>query len=820
MKMNQLFKVVCCIVVIIGFCYSSVRGPNYKDIRAMGMGNTTVAVTTDRTAIFHNPAGLCLIDDVQYSITPLAAAVDGIFITILREMAAHGDKLSNLDNIDADFINMINDYDGQWVGFEYIPEITVASENLGFGVYSVFPIGVRIESGHLIPKLGLRGQRDLVFTWATGMPLRHKNNLCGISVEYLQRTPLDMITTYSETFILFDEIANNPLGIIGDYSRIQHGVSFDVGFMHNLNGFRIAYDVRDILGVIGGEIVVPPQVDVGCAYYFPQLDDVKAIKSLIISLEFSDIFGLEEVTDKYEQFWKKTHLGAELDMNYASLRVGLNQGYPTAGLGLRFGIFKADYAFFTEEVGYYAGQLDKNKHALALGFEFNVERKREKGYSIRVGDLYNKAMTLYSQGKYYDAMFIYGKLLVEYPDFFKNDWVYLYLSQCQELLNMRDVSYANFNTTKQKYSKSDAIPYADLGLMRLHYRNGNSPGVGKQFALLNNSKVPDSLKYHAYYYQAQTHLKDTEYEKAISLFKLIPDNHKEYPFAQHSLAVAYASGNKDLSLAIEALDNAVQITPKNKAEEEIVNRSFVFLGYIFYEGLKTDQRALSKSVSALRKVPNTSYYYEDALIGLAWCALAANQWTDVMEACATIKTVSKKPVLHSEAALLEAYHLMVNKKYADAIKILTEADKKIKNLRPPTDNEKKSRTLEYDHDLSTYKDIASQTNRLALNSQSSFAVKQIDSLKTPQSEFQNKLKDYYLFEEEFKRRSFFARNIGKVSDDISYALVKAEKIEGMKNVNKTIQKAAEETQQIDHEMDKLKKELEALDEEGGTEKKE
>jgi tetratricopeptide (TPR) repeat protein len=812
MKMNQILKVLCCFAVTVGLGYSSVRGPNYRDIRALGMGNTTVAVTTDRTAIFHNPAGLCMIDDVQYSITPIAVAIDGIFITLLKEMVDQGDKLSNLDSVDASFIEMINEYDGQWVGFEYLPEITVASENLGFGMYSVFPIGVRIESGHLIPKLAVRGQRDLVFTWATGMPLRHKNNYCGISVEYLQRTPLDMITTYSETFILFDEIAKNPLGIIGDYSRIKHGVSFDVGFMHNLNGFRIAYDVRDIFGVVGGEVIVPPQVDVGCAYYFPQLKDVKAIKNLIIALEFTDIFGLETVTEKYEQFWKKTHFGVELDMDYAALRVGLSQGYPTAGLGLRFGIFKTDYVFFTEEVGYYAGQLPKYKHVLAMGFEFNVERKKGRGYDIIMSDLYNKAMTLYSQGKYYDASFVYGKLITEYPDFFKNDWAYLYFSHCQEEMDMRDVSNTNYTTVKKRYSRSDIIPYADLGIMRIHYRNGNSAGVAQQFALLNQPQVKDSLKYHAYYYQGQTHLRDKEYIKAISMFKLIPHTHEEYIFAQHSLAVAHAS-NDNLEMALEALDNIVQATPKTNAEKEIVNRSFVFLGYIYYEGLKTEDRALSKAVAALRKVPTTSYYYEDAILGLAWCGLAAQQWTDCLAACATLKTVSKKPILHSEAVLLESYHMMVNKKYAEAIKVLTEEDKKVKNLRPPTENEKNSKKLEHDHDVSIYKDLASKANSLALTTQSSFAVKQIDSLKVPQKEYQKKLKDYYVYNEEFLRRSFFARGIGKVSDDIAYALAKAIKVEGLKEIHKTIQKAAKETEQIDHEMDKLKKELEAIDQE-------
>ena len=302
MKNYQLAKVLSCFILVIGIGYAGVKGPYYDDIRALGMGNTSVAVTTDRTAIFHNPAGLCLIEDVQFSFTPLAVGIDGIFFTLLQQMVDQGHKLEDLSLVDDEFIDMINKYDGQWVGVKYIPEITIASKRIGFGVYSVFPLGVRIESGHLIPKLVLRGERDLVFTWGVGFPLRHENNYGGISIEYLQRTPLKMMSTYSETFHLFDDISNTPLGIIGDYSEIQHGVSFDVGFMHNYkNGIRLAWGVKDVLGVIGGKLVVPPQVDLGCAYFFPQVEKVKAIDNLIIAFELTSIFGVEPVTNKYEQ---------------------------------------------------------------------------------------------------------------------------------------------------------------------------------------------------------------------------------------------------------------------------------------------------------------------------------------------------------------------------------------------------------------------------------------------------------------------------------------------------------------------------------------
>ena len=812
MKTIQIGKLLSFFVILAVSGYTSVRGPYYDDIRALGMGNTTVSVTTDRTAIFHNPAGLCLIrDKAQISATPFAFSIDGVFFTLLDQMLIHGHKLEDLSLIDDPFLDMINKYDGEWVGFAYIPEFTVATKRMGFGMYTVFPIGVRIESGHLIPKLMLRGQRDLVFTWSVGFPLRTEGNYGGISIEYLQRTPLEMMTTYSETFHLFDEVSNSPLGIIGDYSKIKHGVSLDVGFMHNLkNGFRLAWDVKDVLGIVGGDFVAPPAVDLGCAYYFPQVERVKAIRNLILAFEITNVFGLEPVTDEYEQFLKKLHLGAELDMNYAAIRLGLSQGYPTAGLGIRFGMFKADYSFFTEELGYYAGQLPMYKHVLAMGVEINVPDEKVKRANLELGNLYNKAMTLYSQGKYYDALYVYGEILTDYPEFFKNDWVQFYYGLCQENMDMRENAKVNFIKTARDFKKSDVVPHAALGTMRIHYRDGKSGSVNKMFNYLNSVKTPDSLKYHAYYYQGEQYIRDGEYEKAIGLLGNIPVNHPEYVFAQHSLAVAYALyGNMDK--VAHVLYNIIQKNPQNKEEEEVIHRSIVFFGYIYYEGLGGQKRSLTNAVAALRKIPETSYYYEDALLGLAWCAASASHWEDCLNACKLLRTASEKKIIHFETILLEAYIKIVHQEYEEALTILSDAEKEIKPLRPPSKSEKDTRELEYENLRKRYDKTASEINRIALTKQTPATRKQIDSLRTPQVEQQKSLKEMAVYFDEFDRRSFFARNIEKIRFDIEFALLKIEKLISQQAFEKKAKKEIKEAKQIDSEMKKLEEELETLE---------
>lgn len=510
-------------------------------------------------------------------------------------------------------------------------------------------------------------------------------------------------------------------------------------------------------------------------------------------------------------FWilRMINIYFQAGSSYWGIAPGLN--VPTVNKGRDFQIayqfmsITDDEPLTSTHTIYFRGDFGKHREEI-------YARRMARLASLGPADLYNRARTLFSQKKYWDAFFIFGKILVEYPDFFKNDWVQLHMGLCQEHLDMKEFSAENFNITKKSYPRSVVIPYADLGLMRLHYRDGNSSGVSNQFHKLNTSSVPDSLKFHAYYYMGLQHIKDGEYQKAIQLLSTVPENHPEYAFAQHSLSTAYALTD-NMSKSIEALDNVIQVVPKTKDQTEVINRSFVFLGYIFFEGLGGQERSLSKAVSALRRVPTTSYYYEDALIGIAWTALRASQWADCISACDQLMAASKKPALQCEVMLLKAYCMMVDKKYPEAVAILTPASEKINKAISPPESDKNAKAIEYDNNRGVYYEISSNMNNLALTSQSSFTIQQIDSLHAPQMNFEKKLSDYYVYCDEFGRASFFARNIEKVRDDIEYALAKAEKMAGMKRVIKETIKAKEEVDKIEEEEQKLLEELKKLEDE-------
>ncbi len=452
---------------------------------------------------------------------------------------------------------------------------------------------------------------------------------------------------------------------------------------------------------------------------------------------------------------------------------------------------------------YFRGDFGKHREEI-------YARKMAREASVGPTVLYNKARSLYAQEKYWDAFFVFGKILIEYPDFFKNDWVQLHMGLCQEKLDMRVSATENYERTKKEFPRSKVTHYADLGLLYIAYRNNDRMGVANQFAKINSSTVPDTIKGHAYYYMGLQHMKDKAQSKAVQLFDLVPQNHPEHIFALYSRAVAYAGMNK-ISQAVTSLQQIVQKTSNSKEEKEIVNRSLVLLGYIYFEGLGGTEQSLKQAVAALRKIPSTSYYYEDAQLGLAWSALKAGQHEDCIKACDEIVRLSKKDVLHCEAMLLKGYTLMVIKQFTNASSVLRTASDLISKTNSPSQNDLTTETNDYRDNRKAYDEIALSMNDLGFAGQSSFIIGQIDSLHTHQIDYEKKIRTHHRFVDEFSRTSFFSKSIDKLSNDIEYALAKAEKMSGEEEKYKVKDSAGKEINKIDDEMKKLQDQLKELE---------
>jgi len=501
----------------------------------------------------------------------------------------------------------------------------------------------------------------------------------------------------------------------------------------------------------------------------------------------------------------KLYAQAGLDadkLDYYGLALGFN--VPTVNNG-------RDLEFFVQ----YNVMTEENSDATGLTFSLrtDVGKHREEIYarkmarmsSLSPNELYNTARRLYSEKKYWDAFFVFSRIKVEFPDFFKSDWVDYYRSNCQEELDMRDVATTNYENTIKQYPLSGAVPYSDLGLMRIFYRNGDFAKVANQYVELCKPNVPDSLKFHGAYLMGQTQLQSNDPQKAIQLFGTIPETHPDYVFAQHATAVALIQADSDMTQVVAALENSVGAKAETEAQKEIVNRSYLFLGYIFYE-----ENAMSKAVVALRMVPTSSYYAEDALLGQGWTALKSRQWTDCIATGSLLTKTTSKPILKCEGLLIRAYGHLLQKDYTTSLSVLTEAYEMVKPLSQQSDDTLNYAKMQYESDRMSFNYLAEKIENISQAGQTSAIASQTDSMHVEQEQYVKVFKQYYSFADEFKRTSFFTRSADQIREDVEYALARVQKLVGQSGVQKKAEEAAEEQQKLDGQIEKLKREMEEL----------
>ncbi len=446
-------------------------------------------------------------------------------------------------------------------------------------------------------------------------------------------------------------------------------------------------------------------------------------------------------------------------------------------------------------------------HSVYMRIQFGPHREevyaKQMAHFVDVGpnDLYIKACKLYYAGNFWDAFFTFGQIAVQYPSFFKNDQVAYYKASCLENLDMRNEAELSYKKTEQDFPKSIVVPHVDLGLMRIAYRNDDYQSVYDKFQSLNSSEIPDSLKYHAYYLMGESYFKKKNYTQASKLLSLIPETHEQYVFAQHSKAIIHILSSETDS-AIATLGNCVQAIALTDAQKEIVNRSYVILGYLFY-----GQNEMSKAVSSLRAVQKNSYYYEDALLGLCWSALRARQWNDCITNGQELQKISNKLPVKCDASLIEGYGNLMLKNYKQATSILSAASEKAKALKSPPADSMDAKRKAYKNNRNDYNGLAISVEKIAQELQSLSVIKRIDSLHAQQESKKKSIDGFLSFQNEFGRQAFFARNSDVIKNDIDYTLAISQKT-SRESPSAEVQKQAESKQkEIDEKINKLKKDL-------------
>ncbi|MBD3239097.1 MAG: tetratricopeptide repeat protein [Chitinivibrionales bacterium] len=420
-------------------------------------------------------------------------------------------------------------------------------------------------------------------------------------------------------------------------------------------------------------------------------------------------------------------------------------------------------------------------------------------------DLYSKAMELFHRGKYWDSYFVFSEIVVSYPDFFKTDWVTYYRARCLEELDMREASKELYHKALNAYERSDTRPFAELGLMRLHYRDAEYDRIFSLYLSLNRPTVSDSLRHHASYLMGEALYNEGRIRDAVKVLNKVPEYHPEYVFAQHTAAIASFVDEKPLE-GRDRLEAAVTAMVNTTPQREMVHRSVVLMGYLYYE-----HDSLATAVAALRMVPPTSIYYEDALMGLGWAALKAQQWNDAVRVGQELRMRTSHRILECEAIVFEASGKMMLKDYVGALDLLKEGTALARTLQEPSEDTLHARRLGYETERTMYNYLADDIVKYSLRHRTPALAAQIDSVHFKQQRYREGLDNYLTWRDARRRRLYFYRSVGEVRDDMDYLYALARGRAGKVEQYEAVKPILDKQKELDQEIRRLKEQMEELE---------
>jgi len=350
------------------------------NVRALGMGGAAVAVAGEDNVFFFNPALLTTLRYARFNLVDLSLRVNTHALNQYRFYQDHRDQLNNISRLSTDELNGLyrEALDAAQrqaiVGVEGPVPIHFLSRHLGLGVFSAGQATYEIFAGATgIPLLDARLQGDmqvmalLAHTFSAGPRGRAGDLSIGVSGKYLKR----WLTRKTKNISGFSN--NESLHFYRGQS-----IGVDVGAFYTLNRrLHFGATLYDLFAtpfkwnVKGATLDNPVPADkISPSYrlgmvYRPGIKFKKLFYNLTLALDFDEPFTGDDT------FFKTVHLGTEAQLTpLLAARAGFNQGYPALGVGLNLYVIRADYAFYGEEMGKFAGQTAAWNHAVRVQVGF------------------------------------------------------------------------------------------------------------------------------------------------------------------------------------------------------------------------------------------------------------------------------------------------------------------------------------------------------------------------------------------------------------------------------------------------------------------
>lgn len=331
----------------------------YKGIRPLGMGGAFTAVADDHNSMFYNPAGLNNIKGFgRVDLLNPYFEYSKNTLNFFEDVKDVGDA-----DTDSEQAQLAADLMSRWMGKNLhlrtgvFPNVTM--HNFGFGVLGQGYFDGEVHNPLGSSTLDVRFGYDVAAVASGALGFMESRVQVGITGKMVSRR------IQERSYTTLDLVQQDGL----DMGDLQQGNGFgvDLGVIVHPPVFlnpSLGLTVQNIGDIdLGDAGLIKQQVNLGLGLA-PELPFGKLILALDL-MDASRNLGEDDDTAK------RLHAGVEYRFPVIlAVRAGLHQGYPSFGLTADFWILKADYAFYIEEIGAYAGQRPDRRNVVQLSIGF------------------------------------------------------------------------------------------------------------------------------------------------------------------------------------------------------------------------------------------------------------------------------------------------------------------------------------------------------------------------------------------------------------------------------------------------------------------
>jgi hypothetical protein len=359
----------------------------YESPRALGMGDAFVAVANDYSALFYNPAGLARREDGELNLS-IDAGLSPAMLKFSKDIQDAQKSGSTDSEKQQAILNVLDENYGKTFSARVAPASAVLVRphwGIGFIPADVsMELTVHKQVGPAV-NATVYGDSTLAYGYGKDVPwFDHARLSLGFTGKLVNRVyaskAVSAVELAADSNFVKKEDLHEGYTIDGDFGALLTPELPDEGIWSMI---RLA---RPTFGVVVRNIA-----ETGFAHSFKLInkDETEAPEKLYRVVDVGTrweypsawIFGGRGVLDirdiGHPDFnWRKgLHAGFEFDWTVASwwkgqYRVGISEGYYTAGLSALLGIFNLDFVTYAEDVGTYNHSKESRLYMVRLNLNF------------------------------------------------------------------------------------------------------------------------------------------------------------------------------------------------------------------------------------------------------------------------------------------------------------------------------------------------------------------------------------------------------------------------------------------------------------------